>query len=321
MRGIWYPNKMRSEVLGCEQRRRLEEAIETIESRGRMGENGERTGVAPTGWAPVDEALGGLERGAIHEWISDDGGGVEDTASSWASGPVEGPARGLGGGAGSATGSADVAKPASVARAARTRMAHWLPAVGVVVHLARGALREEHRCRRADIGDTAVWIGTRCWPLARALMADGGRDRLLVERSLFVDAADGAARAWAMDLALRSGAVGVVIGDGSGLDMSATRRLQLGARESGATGLLLRPGAERRALSAAQTRWVVHPARAHGRRPTWEIELVRRKGGALPELRVRLEWDHEAGAVVVAADVVGGCGAEVFSGRGTRRTA
>ncbi|MFG0283775.1 MAG: ImuA family protein [Phycisphaerales bacterium JB039] len=306
---------MRSEVLSCEQRRRLEEAIEAIESRGGAGENGESAGVAPTGWGPVDEALGGLERGAIHEWISDDGGGAEDTASSWASGPVEGPARRLGGGAGSAVEGADVAKPTSVARSV---VALWRPAVGVAVHLARRALGEEHRCRGADIGGTAVWIGTRCWPLARALVAGG--DRSLVERSVFVDAPDRAARAWAMDLALRSGAVGAVIADGSGLDMSATRRLQLAARESGAIGLLLRPGAERRALSAAQTRWVVRPAPAQGRRPTWEIELVRRKGGALPELRVRLEWDHETGAVVVAADVVGGCGAEEVSS-GARRTA
>src|SRR5690606_1330400 len=141
-------------------------------------------------------------------------------------------------------------------------------------------------------------------------------DQLLLERSLFIDAPDRASRLWAIDLALRSPAVGAVVADGSGLDMASTRRLRLAARASGGGGggfcLLLRPGSERKALSAAQTRWVVRPAPTVGRRARWMSELVRRKGAAPASsasqgarvapgrMRLLLEWDHETGAVVVA---------------------
>jgi hypothetical protein len=244
-------------------------AVEAVEARG-GGACGAGAGGESAGAVLTGwgpvDAAGGLARGAAHEWLSGEG-------EEWR----------------------------------RGRRAD-LGGMGVAIHLARCAAE-----------GAAVWIGRRCWPPGRALVAGGGVAEgafSLLERSLFVDAPDRASRVWAIDLALRSSAVGAVVADGSGLDMASTRRLQLAARASGGGGfcLLLRPGSERRALSAAQTRWVVRPALTDGRRARWMIELVRRKGAvgqasSLPGARgapLLLEWDHEAGAVVVAPEVVGG---------------
>jgi protein ImuA len=156
-------------------------------------------------------------------------------------------------------------------------------------------------------------------------------DRRLLEASLFVDPPDDAACVWAIDLALRAGGgeghggngggggdggVALVIADGSRLDMSASRRLQLaaeaGARAAeargtphvGGIGLILRPPWERKQLSAAATRWMVHPSTPAAdvpvNQPRWNVELLRCKG-MQPPPDGRREWTLEldrAGRVV-----------------------
>lgn len=214
--------------------------------------------------------------------------------------------------------------------------------MGVAIHLARCAAGDgqpRHTGQPGPAGGVGAvaWIGRRCWPNPRALVSGsgGGADHALLARSLFVDPPDRASRLWAIDLALRSSAIAAVVADGSGFDMASTRRLQLAARDAagregagraGGVGggfcLLLRPAADRKALSAAQTRWLVRPALAEGvggeggRSARWMIELLRRKGPASAAssgsaqarqpLRFIVEWDHEAGAVIVAPHVVGG---------------
>ena len=181
-----------------------------------------------TGWGEVDGALAGgdmdragLDRGVIHEWF-----GVAEPGEQGGSGNQH----------------------------RRCRGKHWTPPLCLLVHLAWQALAQEQAA-----GDGAVlWIGKSCWPHARVLIRDHDTDgRRLLRQSIFADPPDAAARRWAIDLALRSPAVTAVVADGSGLDMAATRRLQLAAESGRALALLARPPHELSKLSAAATRWVV----------------------------------------------------------------
>ncbi|TCR70400.1 hypothetical protein [Bosea sp. BK604] len=99
----------------------------------------------------------------------------------------------------------------------------------------------------------------------------------------------------------RSGIGAVVIelnGAPSCLDLTASRRLVLAAREAGVTALLLRLG-DGIAASAAVTRWEVSAApsagrvRAHGPgRPSFAVTVSRNRHGATG--RWLMEWDSHA---------------------------
>lgn len=151
----------------------------------------------------------------------------------------------------------------------------WLPPLSILTHLARQA---------AGIGrgggGLVLWVGEAVWPFPAALV-DHAADPLL-SRSIFVRAACAGERLWAADLALRSSAAAAVIADGSRLDLSATRRLQLAAEAGGGICFLARPPWERSELSAAATRWSIRvaptdPRSSHHTR-RWTVELLRCKG-------------------------------------------
>jgi protein ImuA len=93
-----------------------------------------------------------------------------------------------------------------------------------------------------------------------------------------------------MEEGLRHGGFAAVVGEVSRVSMAATRRLQLGAEEGGATALLLRrrrkSGEDPFGLpSAAVTRWRIAcipsaplPVPGVGR-PRWRVTLARQRGG------------------------------------------
>ncbi len=93
-----------------------------------------------------------------------------------------------------------------------------------------------------------------------------------------------------MEEGLRHGGLAAVVGEIGQTAMTATRRLQLAAEESGTPALMLRKwrrnGADPLALpSAAVTRWKIGcvpsaplPVQGIGR-PRWSIDLVRQRGG------------------------------------------
>jgi protein ImuA len=129
----------------------------------------------------------------------------------------------------------------------------------------------------------------------------------LLGRSLFINPpADAPARLWAIDQAVRSSALrrGAVLANAAGLDMAASRRLQLAAESGGnqgAIGLLVRPPRERSVISAAETRWQISPAPSSEidrpiRSPRWSLELLRCKGSPMAGTRRWIiEWaqgDH-----------------------------
>jgi hypothetical protein len=152
-----------------------------------------------------------------------------------------------------------------------------------------------------NIAVSQIWFyPTRSFPngeLSRdGSPRDGARSGGLLARSLWVTPPNADGRLWAVDLALRSPAVGVVLADGSGFSMAATRRVQLLAAEHGVGALLVRPPWERGELSAAQTRWQVcwHPARAVGAdgvpRPRWLVEVVALQGSANRENTISVDF-------------------------------
>jgi hypothetical protein len=243
--------------------RALESALRALQGGpGAPGALPERRAASAvlTGWGRVDALLGvrgpmkecepapGLARGVLHEWC----------------GAAAGP------------------------------RARWTPPLILLAHLAGRALaaaEEPGSAGGAEPPRHVPWIGRAVWPypvlLARPGAAAGaGEAGALVERSLCVDPPDAARRLWALALALRSPSVAAVVGDARGLDLTATRRLQLAAEAGGALALLARPPQEERRLSAAATRWRVRLVPTCGsapRFPRWSVELLRVKG--IQELR------------------------------------
>jgi protein ImuA len=154
---------------------------------------------------------------------------------------------------------------------------------------------EDGHSHRLEAGATA-WIGL--WPYAVAVVKAG----LALSRCLVVRTVSRADRLWAIDLALRSRAAAAVVADGSGLDLSATRRLQLAAEAGGGLCLLARPAREEKELSASATRWRVECVPSPTRNRRWRVELLRCKGMRPGGAR---EWvvEHATGAFRVAPDL------------------
>lgn len=124
-------------------------------------------------------------------------------------------------------------------------------------------------------------------------------------RVILVEAGDERQALWAIEEALRSGVPVAVAGAiGRGIDLKASQRLQLAARNPGVPLLLLRPaGAE--GSSASVTRWCIGSAEAARDRFglvtgwRWRVRLARCRNGRLGEWLV--EWDHVAHRFRLAA--------------------
>ncbi len=181
----------------------------------------------------------------------------------------------------------------------------WSPPLCVLVHLAWQALEADSRPR------WTVWVGRRCFPYPGVLVRDRGTDRRLLERSLFVTTRNADSRLWAMDLALRSSSVSVVIADGSTFSMAATRRVQLLAKRYRRFVLTVRPPWEQGELSAAQSRWLIRwephapTTRSVFLNPGWSVELLRCKG-VHPEMARAmwaLEWDGDTSTLNLSSEM------------------
>jgi protein ImuA len=116
---------------------------------------------------------------------------------------------------------------------------------------------------------------------------------------------------WTIEEALKSAALAGVVADvGSGMDLTAVRRLMLAANAGQTPGLLVFP-APPRGGTAARTRWSVAAApsaappfddRAPGA-PAWNLRLVRCRGGRPGEWFV--EWSHATHRFALACAVSG----------------
>jgi protein ImuA len=114
---------------------------------------------------------------------------------------------------------------------------------------------------------------------------------------------------WVFEEALRCRGLGAVLAEIRGhpreLDLTASRRLALRARDSGVMGLLLRQAGEAEP-GAALTRWHVAPRAATTLdgfalgigRPAWRLALERNRAG--PTGIFDLEWNHDSRAFAPA---------------------
>ncbi len=203
-----------------------------------------------------------------------------------------------------------LSEPSITGRNDETPRRTWTPPLLPIVHLVKRLMS------RADFAGQAVWIGRRCFPYGGALPGAENDPRFL-ERSVFVAPDRSADRLWTIDLGLRCGAVGIVVADGSGFDMAATRRIQLVAKAHHTPALLVRPPWEACELSAAQTRWLVRfEANSESvsdefcfHLPQWSVELLRCKGRQADSCpRWVLEWNRGEGAVRLSTALAGATG-------------
>ncbi|QCG86861.1 ImuA family protein [Azospirillum sp. TSH100] len=174
----------------------------------------------------------------------------------------------------------------------------------------------------AGTGFAAALLARLATPRTPALWILRGRDLyapglvaygLTPDRLVAVRAVRAIDAQWAMEEALRCSALAAVLGELEGLDLTASRRLQLAAESSGVTGFLLdlgaaAPGGRHRrseGLSAAVTRWRLKAVpsldeeedtapRAVGvppvlGMPCWSVALERCRGGRPGDWT--LAWD------------------------------
>jgi hypothetical protein len=190
----------------------------------------------------------------------------------------------------------------------RGTLIEWLahePGSGAVT---LGMLAAREACRE---GRPLVVVDRRQWfypPAAAALGIDP-------RRTLIVHPANRADEIWAWDQALRSPAVGAVLGWVETLEIRAARRWQLAVEQSGSCGLLIRAARPRLSARWAHVRWFVEPLAVSrderqneaqwllaGRR--WRVELLKARG-TLTGGSVQLEWNNATGALCVVPSLVG----------------
>ncbi len=174
--------------------------------------------------------------------------------------------------------------------------------LGLVLALAGAAIAERSQ--------PIIWIGQARDAFHEGVPYGCGLNFYGVhaELCIFVHARDARAVLWAAEEAARHDAMVLVEfwKPHSLLDLTATRRLQLGAEQSGAILFLLRDARDE-GPSAARTRWRVSPApsaedpldeRGLGR-PRWSAALEKSRDGGRG--RWVLEWDHAERKLVEAA--------------------
>jgi protein ImuA len=199
--------------------------------------------------------------------------------------------------------------------------------------LRRAAL---HEIRCAESRDTAAMTGFAVavlshltaeddrlilWIIEAAAAGEAGfpygaglaRFGLDAERLIVVRVATAADALWVFEEGLRCRGLAAVLteirGHPSLLDLTASRRLALRAREHGVMGLLLRQS-DRILPGAANTRWLVTPQPAAASteypagigHPAWRLTLERNRQGATGVFDV--EWNHDKRCFASLADTL-----------------
>lgn len=129
---------------------------------------------------------------------------------------------------------------------------------------------------------TVLWIsaGRKIFPPA---LANFG---LQPHHVLFVDLQREKDVIWAIDEALKCGALAAVVGEVSDLTFTASRRLQLAVEQSQTTGFILRHNSRNPGTTACVSRWKITslPSAPFGELPgiafpKWRVELLRMRNG------------------------------------------
>lgn len=134
-----------------------------------------------------------------------------------------------------------------------------------------------------------AWIGRRSWPTPFSL------PQHLLSSCLFIDPPNDKLTLWAIETALRSPLIKVVIAECPRIPLTTTRRFSLRAHASGATALLLRSPKDLPMPSNSATKWSIAPLPSTQLHPQYSLTLERNKGGALPHSSwaISLETNYE----------------------------
>ena len=192
-----------------------------------------------------------------------------------------------------------------------------LPAVDAALPgggVSLGGLHEIQPLTRAvepAIGFAVVWLGRLAVHHARPVLwvTTGGEPYAPARASLGLPPArllvarpSGRAQLlWAMETALQCPGLAGVAGEVRDLDPTAARRLQLAARASGVTALVVNTGD---GANTAVSRWRVGPAPSAGAGVgpwRWRLRLVRCRGRGAGEDEWLVEWNDATRGLRLAA--------------------
>ncbi|MBS1952220.1 MAG: hypothetical protein OJF59_002839 [Cytophagales bacterium] len=129
---------------------------------------------------------------------------------------------------------------------------------------------------------TSIWISASRNVFPIALKAFG----VDPDRFIFIDLKKEKDVVWAMDEALKCGAVSAVVGEIGEIDFKTSRRLQLGVEHSGVTGFIVRKASRNIGTIASVSRWKISslPSEKSDRLPgigfpKWKVELSKIRNG------------------------------------------
>ena len=133
-----------------------------------------------------------------------------------------------------------------------------------------------------------LWVGRRCWPTPFSLPAQ------YLRYCIFIDSPSERLALWAIETALKSPVVKLVIADMPRASLATSRRFALAAKSHNTTALLLRKHTNDLSPSAAMTRWVLAPIPSHTDLPAWELSLKKIKGAhpTITEWRITLGVEY-----------------------------
>jgi hypothetical protein len=134
-----------------------------------------------------------------------------------------------------------------------------------------------------------VWIGKRSWPTPFSLPFR------FLNSCIFIDPPSDTLTLWAIETALRSPVVKLVISDCPRISLTTTKRLANAAKAHNSTALLLRQYKDIKLASSCSTKWLISPTHSPHPFPLWRLSLEKTKGGA-PSMRswiIGLESGYE----------------------------
>jgi protein ImuA len=129
---------------------------------------------------------------------------------------------------------------------------------------------------------TILWISSSRTLFPPALKMYG----IQPDRCIFIDLKKEKDVLWAMDEALKCGALSAVVGEMNDIDFTASRRLQLAVEKSQVTGFILRRNVRKLNTTACISRWKISSLPSISIDdlpgigfPQWKVELLRIRNG------------------------------------------